>query len=196
MSVWSAWSVSPRVRSPAPIWIMKLRWILNTANGLLQLSPRSVLSSRSPNFNARMRKLANKSLWICSVLTRDLLLCVVCLAIVFNQLYPKSNPAYSSNPWNVTSCFFTAPENLIATVCGDHVNIGNLNGIKTQCSYLSLLVLLLHSPEKKYLKARKKDKFKNALGLSLKKKNQCVWMEYGMCVPHFLLFFPQVVNLI
>lgn len=62
------------------------------------LSPGSVLSSRSPNFNARMHKLANKSLRICSVLTCDLLLCVVCLAIVFNQLYPKSNPAYSSNP--------------------------------------------------------------------------------------------------
>lgn len=62
------------------------------------LSPFCAQQPKPPNFNAQMHKLANKSLRICSVLTCDLLLCVVCLAIVFNQLYPKSNQAYSSNP--------------------------------------------------------------------------------------------------
>lgn len=36
-------------------------------------------------------------------------------ALVFDQLYSKSYLAYSSSSWNVTSCFFIAPRNLIAT---------------------------------------------------------------------------------
>lgn len=46
----------------------------------------------------------------------NILFSVVCFtALVFDQLYSKSYPAYSSSPWNVTSCFFIAPRNLIAT---------------------------------------------------------------------------------
>lgn len=85
----------------------------------------SCFCAQQPDLILRIHKRPEKSLWI-----YDLLLCVVCLAIVFNQLYPKSSPAYSSSPWTVTSCFFTAPENLIATVCGDDVDFGKLNGIK------------------------------------------------------------------
>lgn len=63
------------------------------------------------------KKLIEKSVWICSVISCNYLFRVVCFSLgVFNQLYSKSYPAYSSSPWNVTSCFFIAPKNLIATV--------------------------------------------------------------------------------
>lgn len=60
---------------------------------------------------------------------------------------------------------------------------------QTQCSYLSLLVCCFIVQKKKYLKVRKKDKFKNALGLSLKKKPMRVNGIWHVCFS-FKAFFP------
>lgn len=131
--------------------------------------------------------------------TRDYLFSVVCFSLgVFNQLYSKSYPTYSSSPWNVTSCLFIAPKNLMATVRWWYLML-LIYGTRMRSNSVFLLVivsLLLHSltefsviakkRENNLLETAKKPSSTNAVGLV--GRGACVWMDYSMCACHSQLF--------